>query len=139
KATLGAEKSGQWTALPSEDWIVLPKAQWLKLLPGQPVKVGASWNLDKETAAQILTRFYPSTENNDLKTNKIEEQALRGTVVSIKNGLVLARLEGKLKMQHSFYPRKEDNKMVEATLLGYMEFQQDKVGIRALRVVTDNA
>src|SRR5207237_1553325 len=28
KATLGAEKSGQWTALPSEDWIVLQKAQW---------------------------------------------------------------------------------------------------------------
>jgi hypothetical protein len=139
KPVLGAERSGQWSALPSEDWLVLKPAQWRKLLPAKPVTVGASWNLDRETASQMLTRFYPTTENNDLSTNRIDEQTLKGTVNSIKDGVVRARLEGTLKMKHAFYPRKEDKNMVEATLLGYVEFQQDRTRIRALRLVTDTA
>jgi hypothetical protein len=139
KPALGTEKSGQWHALPSEDWIVLKEAQWRKLLPGKRVEVGVSWEPDKETVAQLLTRFYPTTENNDLSSNRIDEQALKGTVLSIKDGVVRARLEGVLKMKHAFYPRKEDKNRVEATLLGYVEFQQDKPRIRALRLVTDTA
>jgi hypothetical protein len=139
KPVLGGEKSGQWSALPSEDWLVLKPAQWHKLLPEKPVKVGDSWDVDKATASQILTRFYPTTENNDLSTNRIDEQALKGTVMSVKDGVVRARLEGKLKMKHVFYPRKEDKNMVEATLLGHIEFQRDKPRVRALRLVTDTA
>ena len=71
--------------------------------------------------------------------NRIEEQSLKGTVTSLKDGVVRARLEGTLKMKHAFYPRKEDKNMVEATLLGYVEFQQDRTRIRALRLVTDTA
>jgi hypothetical protein len=139
RPALGGEKSGQWSALPSEDWIVLKRAQWLKLLPAQPVKVGASWDLDRTVASQILTRFYPTTENNDVSTNRIDEQALKGTVLSIKDGIVRARLDGALKMKHSFYPRRDDNNVVEATLLGYVEFDASKPRIRALRLVTDQA
>jgi hypothetical protein len=139
KSMLGAERSGQWRALPSEDWLVLEKAQWRKLLPEKPVKVGASWDLDRGTASQLLTRFYPTTENNDLASNRIDEQTLKGTVTSIKDGVVRARLQGTLKMKHSFYPRREDRNRVEATLLGYIEFQQARPRIRALRLVTDTA
>jgi hypothetical protein len=139
KPALGAEKSGQWHALPSEDWIVLDKTQWRKLLTDKPVKVGASWGLDRETAAQLLVRFYPTTENNDLATNRIDEQALDATVISIKDGVVRARLEGRLKMKHTFYPRKDDKNQVEATLVGYIDFEQDRPRIRALRLVTDSA
>jgi hypothetical protein len=136
---LGGEKSGQWSALPSEDWIVLNRVQWLKLLPEQPVKIGASWDLDRAVASQVLTRFYPTTENNDLSTNRIDEQALKGTVLSIKDGIVRARLDGALKMKHSFYPRRDDKNTVEATLLGDIEFDAGKPNIRALRLVTDRA
>jgi hypothetical protein len=139
KPVLGGEKSGQWHALPSEDWIVLKEPHWRKLLPEKPVPVGGSWELDRETSAQILTRFYPTTENNDLSSNRIDEQALKGTVISIKEGVVLARLEGTLRMKHTFYPRREDKNMVAATLLGYVEFEQEKPRIRALRLVTDTA
>jgi len=139
KPTLGGEKSGQWSALPSEDWIVLKESQWRKLLPRKPVTVGASWDVDKATAASVLTRFYPTTENNDLSSNRIDKQALKGTVMSIKDGVVRARLEGALQMKHAFYPLKEDKNLVEATLLGYVEFQQAKPRIRALRLVTDTA
>jgi hypothetical protein len=139
KAVLGTEKSGQWHALPSEDWLVLKSAQWRRLLPKVPAEVGAMWDVDREVAAQILTRFYPTTENNDLKNNAIEEQTLKGTVVSIKNGTVRARLEGALKMRHAFYPNKDDKNRVEANLLGYIEFEQHGTRIHSLRLVTEKA
>jgi hypothetical protein len=117
----------------------LPKAEWLKLLPVGAIQVGESWDMDRATAAQLLTRFYPTTENNDLSTNRIDRQELKATVLSIKDGVVRTRLEGSLRMKHAFYPRHEDDNMVEATLMGYLDFPQDKQRIIALRLVTDEA
>lgn len=139
KPSLGGERSGQWSALPSEDWIVLKQPEWRKLLPQKPIKAGDSWDLDKEMAARILTRFYPTTENNDLSTNSIDERSLKAVVISVKDGVARARLEGTLKMKHAFYPHKEDKNMVEAALIGYLDFEPDKPRIRALRLVTDRA
>ena len=48
--------------MPSEDWIELKKAEWLKLLPAGTIGVGSSWDLDRDVTAQLLTRFYPTTE-----------------------------------------------------------------------------
>ena len=133
------ERSGQWSALPSEDWIVLKKADWTKLLPAGKVYVGATWDLDKDIAGQILTRFYPTTENNSLSKNRIDRQALKATVVSVQDGKVRARIEGELKMKHAFYPGREDNNFVEATVLGYMEFTSKEPRILTLRLITDRA
>lgn len=137
--TLGTARSGQWTALPSEDWIELKPADWRKLLPTGPVHVGSSWTLDREVTAQLLTRFYPTTENNDLATNRIDEQGLRATVLSLEGGLVRTRLDGRLKMRHHFYPNRPDDKRVEATLVGYLDFRLDSPRIQTLRLVTDRA
>jgi hypothetical protein len=139
KPELGTASSGQWSALPSEDWIELPKPVWLKLLPANRVEVGASWEPDREAATQLLTRFYPTTENNDLSTNRIDKQSLKATVVSVKDGVIRARLEGSLKMKHTFYPRRDDENKVEASVIGYLDFQQDTPKIRSLRLVTDRA
>jgi hypothetical protein len=139
KANLGAEKSGQWSALPSEDWIVLKKADWQKLLPGNAVQIGNTWEVDKAITTRILTRFYTTTENNDLATNRIDRQALHGTVVSIQDGVVRARLQGSLKMKHTFYPNRDDNNHVDAAVVGYVDFAQDRQSIRALRLVTEKA
>jgi hypothetical protein len=138
-AKLGTERSGSWAALPSEDWIELKKAEWLKLLPAGAVRVGQSWDVDREVAAQLLTRFYPTTENNDLTTNRIDRQALRATVLSVKDGVCRARLEGSLKMKHTFYPRRDDANVVEATLVGYLDFDMAKRSIQTLRLVTSSA
>jgi hypothetical protein len=137
--SLGTAKSGSWNALPSEDWLELKKADWLKLLPAEAVKVGDTWDLDRDVAKQILGRFYPTTENNDLTTNRIDKQDLTAKVVSIQGGVVRAHLQGSLKMKHTFYPRRDDDRMVDATLLGYLEFRQDRSGIRSLRLVTEKA
>ena len=137
--SLGQEKSGQWTALPSEDWIVLKQTQWQKLLPKEKVAVGSSWDVDREVASELLTRFYPTTENNDLSTNRIERQALKATVLSIRDGVARARMEGALKMKHAFYPGKDDKNFVEATVVGYLDFAVEGPRLLTLRLVTDSA
>jgi hypothetical protein len=138
-SALGHERSGQWTALPSEDWIVLKKDQWMKLLPAGKVAFESSWDIDKEVATQLLTHFYPTTENNDLSANRIERQSLKATVVSIQDGVVRARLEGDLKMKHTFYPRRDDKNFVDATVLGYLDFALKGPRILTLRLITDRA
>jgi hypothetical protein len=86
-----------------------------------------------------LVRFYPTTENNDLGTNRIDRQSLRATVLSIKEGVARARLSGSLRMKHAFYPGRADNLFVEASLLGYLDFEVEGRRIRTLRLITDQA
>jgi hypothetical protein len=136
---LGTERSGQWNALPSEDWIELKRADWLKLLPTGNVQAGSSWDMDKDVTIQLLTRFYPTTENNDLSKNRIDQQSLRGTILSVKNGVIRARIDGSLKMKHTFYPGREDDNRVEATLVGFLDFDLDKPRIHTLQLITDKA
>jgi hypothetical protein len=136
---LGEERSGQWSALPSEDWIALTKDEWTKLLPPGTVATGTSWNIPKEIAEPLLTRFYPTTENNDLNTNRFDRQELKATIVSINGNVARAKIEGSLKMKHTFYPHREDENFVDATILGYIDFAADKSRIETLRMATEKA
>lgn len=138
KEVLGTKKAGNWGNLPSENWVVLTKAQWTKLLPSGEVRPDSTWELDKEEAAAVLNHFYPPTENTDVAKNRIDKQILHARVESIEKGTVLARLEGRLLMKHPFY-HKDDNNVVEADLIGYLEFDANKQAIRSLRLVTDSA
>lgn len=136
---LGTESSGQWSALPSEDWIELWRTEWLKLLPTGKIGVGSSWDMDKDVVTRLLTRFYPTTENNDLSTNRIDRQALKATVLRIQDGVIRARIDGCLKMKHTFYPHRDDENFVEATTVGYIDFEFDRPRVHTLRLVTDEA
>jgi hypothetical protein len=136
---LGTAKAHGWSAVPAEDWIVLEPTEWAKLLPVGRAGVGDSWELDREVSAKILKRFYPASENNDLNTNRIDQQSLKATVGSIKDGVVQSRIEGSLRMKHDFYPRKPDENFVDATILGYLDFEQEKPRIRTLKLATEKA
>ncbi len=138
KSVLGSQKGGNWGNLPSEDWIVLSAAEWIKLLPPGDVRSDTSWDLDNEVAAKFLCRFFPPTENTDFEKNRIDAQSLAARVESIRGGVVRARIEGQMKMKHPFY-HKDDTNFVEATLVGYVDFDQSKARIRSLRLVTDKA
>jgi hypothetical protein len=136
-SSLGQTRSAGWGSYPQENWIVLPRPAWAKLLPAGAVAVGASWEPDRETAARILTYFYPSTENNNVARNRIDRQELKATVLAVEGGVVRARLDGSLRMKHPFYHKDDDN-FVEATVVGVLEFEPGK-GIRTLELVTDRA
>jgi hypothetical protein len=138
KVKLGETRSGNWGAYPGEDWIVLGRAECGKLLPAGDVKAGQTWEPDRETMAKLLLRFYPSSENNDVKTNRIEKQAVKATVLSVKDGVATARLDGTLRMKHPFYHKDDDN-FVDATFLGVIEFDAAKGKVRSLHLATDRA
>jgi hypothetical protein len=127
-----------WDAFPAENWIVLSRTQWTKFLPPGHLSPGKSWDIDKEAAAALLTYFYPATENNDISKNRIEQEVLKGRVISIKNGVIRVRLSGQLKMKHAFY-HKDDANVVEAGLAGYLDLDPRNNVIRSFRLVTDEA
>jgi len=137
KDVLGTKKAVNWGNLPSEEWVVLSKAQWTKLLPSGDVRMDTSWELDKEVMGKVFTNFSPPTENTDLAKNRLDKQSLQARVESIEKGVVRARLGGQLRMKHPFY-HKDDNNFVEASLIGYLEFDVGKPAVRSLHLVTDN-
>src|SRR5207253_6501353 len=130
KTKLGETRSAGWGAYPSEDWIILSKEDAAKLLPKGSVEKGATWQLDSEQASRFLTHFYPTTENNDVKKNKIEKQELTATVLSVKDGMARAKLTGQLVMEHWFY-HKADGNQVDTRLAGYLDFEPSTGRIRA--------
>jgi hypothetical protein len=138
RPTLGTERSGQWSALPSEEWVVLAPAECRKLLPAGAVGPGTAWVWDSAVAANLLARFYPPTENTDPATNRLEGHALRARVLSVEGGVARARVEGRLKMRHPFYHKATDE-FVEADVVGLLEFEPGRPAVRSLRLVTEHA
>jgi hypothetical protein len=132
------DAGGNWSALPAEDWITLSRPQIQKLLPSEKPKIGARWEIDREAAALLLKHYYPPTENSDVSSNRIDEQTLTATVDRIDGSRVHCRLEGRMKMKHTFY-HKDDDRFVESTLAGYMGFDTAKRTITSLKLVTDQA
>ncbi|HWB82782.1 MAG TPA: hypothetical protein VG675_01495 [Bryobacteraceae bacterium] len=129
-----------WGHFPSENWIVLSRQEWMSLLPRGAVAVGASWEVDPAVAHKLLTRFYPQTEEvNNKDRNRIDLASLRMTVVKSANGVTRARIEGNLRMKHSFYPGKDQENDVQATLTGFMDFEPATHRIQRLRLVTQKA
>jgi len=132
------ENKGSWREFPGEDWIVFSEVEQARLLPTRKLEPGDSWEPDRELATRILTHFYPQTENNDVSKNRIEEQSLRATAVSVSNRRVRASISGSIRMEHWFYP-KPDSNMVNATFSGYMDFDPVFQQVLSLTLVTDKA
>lgn len=130
---------GAWSDFPVENWIVLSSGESGSFLPpSDAVSVGYSWEIPRELATKLLTHFYPATENNNVAKNVFERQSLKASVISLEKGLARARLTGEMKMAHSFY-HKEDGKVVEATVVGFVDFEPATQRIHSLQVVTDQA
>ncbi len=143
-----AEK-GSWNEFPAEDWIVLAASGWKKLLPSGPVVAGDSWSIDRQAATPLLTRFFPQTEcctakDSDLLSatgrykHRLEDASLGGTVLAVDSGKVMARLEGRSKVVHQFYPNNRYPPTVStAKITGYLVFDQTTGTIESLRLVSE--
>ena len=122
-SNLGGERSGQWSALPSEDWYVLERDDMdstaAERACGRRRLVA---RLTTQLAETLLTRFYPTTELNDLSKNRLDERSLKLTAIAVEADRVRARIDGRLKMKHPFYPGRDDDNFVNATIVGLIEF-----------------
>jgi hypothetical protein len=128
---------GSWGEIPAENWIVLTHENWAKLVPTGAISPGQSWELDRDVTARILTYFYPQTENNNASIERIEEQRLAAKALTIKDGVVTARVDGLVRMQHVFYPGRKDAQPLRADVVGLLTFAPNQPPV--LQLVTTNA
>ncbi|HLK56659.1 MAG TPA: hypothetical protein VKU00_08850 [Chthonomonadaceae bacterium] len=133
---------GSWREFPSENWIVFAPEEYRSFLPPGKAATGTTWSVRRETAEKLLRYFYPQTEQTEdskVLKNRIDHLELNATVVSVQKGVAHVRLEGSLRMHHQFYPGKPDNNMVDATVVGYLDFEPGKSQIRSFQMTTDKA
>jgi hypothetical protein len=128
-----------WDGFPSENWIVLSPQQSAGLLPIEYPAAGHSWEMTEDVATAILTHFYPQTENNDVATHRFQRRKLRGRIEYVKDGVAHASIDGELRMTHPFYPGRPDANSVEATVVGYLDFEPATRRVMRLRLLTDHA
>jgi RNA polymerase sigma factor (sigma-70 family) len=127
--------------IPGENWIVLGKGDWSRLLPAQ-TEIETEWTPASDVARRILTRFYPVTEDvlrDDADRSKVERVSLKGQVVSIRDGVVRARLDGQIRMTryfHAFHPPEHRPEVVSAEISGFMDFEPSG-RILSLKLTTD--
>jgi len=57
----------------------------------------------------------------------------------MEGGMARARIDASLKMLHSFYPGRNSGELVEAKLMGFMDFSPGERSIQRLRLVTEKA
>jgi hypothetical protein len=136
-----ANAGGSWHEFPSENWIVLSRAEWSALLPPEPVVAPRnSWTVPRAVSDKLLAWFYPQTEEiSEIPRSRIDESNLRMTVTTVQNGVARARIEGSLKLMHSFYPHKPHDDFVNAQLQGFMDFLPREGRIQRLRLITQKA
>jgi hypothetical protein len=120
---------GSWGEIPAENWIVLARKDWLKLAPTGDVTTGQTWELDREVSARILNYFYPQMENNYPSTDRIEQYGLTAKALTVKEGLVTARVDGFVKMHQAFYPAytgRNNTDPIVAAVVGVLTFAPGK-------------
>jgi hypothetical protein len=137
-----------WNEFPSEDWIILTREQQAKLMPPPDARAGTAWDVDRNVCGHILTHFFPQTESCTSSEayllsekgpyrHKLTQAALKAMVVSVKDGVVRARLDGALELNHAFYPNHADYELtIRGGVVGYVDYHLGKKKVTALRLVT---
>lgn len=138
---------GSWGEFPSENWIVLRPEDCRHLLPPAAAP-GTAWEIDPAVAARVLTHFYPQTETCNFAQDAVEggphrhhldTVALKATVLPAEQGRTRVRLDGRVKLKHSFYPGRDDDLHAEATVVGYLDVDPARQQVLTLRLVTAQA
>ncbi len=126
-------RKGNYHEFPAEEWMVLSRDEAARLVPPDRGAI----DVDPPLAAKLLSRFYPLTGNfEDPSTNRILEHSLRARVVAVRKDAMWVRLEGRVKMDHSFFPKKQE-RVAEASFTGYVTVDAKTRQIRSVRVATE--
>ena len=131
---------GSWHEFPSENWIVLSRDEWTQLLPAGTVAANASWTVPQPVAVRLAEWVYPQNEEKTSKNrSRVDQADFRLTVVSMQGALTRVRIDGKIKLLHSFYPGGQAQDFAVSELTGYMDFNFAEHRIQRIRIVTTKA
>jgi hypothetical protein len=129
-----------WHEFPSENWIVLSRDEWSQLLPKDPPAVRATWTIPRPVAVKLAEWVYPQNEEKTMQNrSRVDQADFKLTVVTVEGGLARARIDGKIRLLHSFYPGGEAQDFAVSELSGYMDFDTAEHRVQRLRLVTDKA
>jgi hypothetical protein len=131
---------GSWHEFPAENWIVLNRAETLQLLPEAAPKPGAVWTLPKPVALKLAEWVYPQNEEKTgVNRSRVDIADFKVTAVAVEGPLVRARIDGKIKLLHTFYPNSAAQDFAESQLLGYIDFNAAEKRVQRLRLATTRA
>jgi RNA polymerase sigma factor (sigma-70 family) len=130
---------GDYKEFPAEEWITLERREAERLLPPDLSRKGSGVEIDPALAARLLDRFYPLTGNfRNPPGNRISEGTLAARVVACRKESSWVRLDGRVRMDHAFYPDR-DWRPVEAAFTGFLEVDTATKEIRSVRLATERA
>jgi hypothetical protein len=137
--------SGFWHELIGEDWIVYARKDWTKFLPADGAAPGTTWDVDRDVAIRLLTRFYPSSDTNNIEDHKFKRVSMKATLVSKDR----VRLDVSLRMElppphwynEVFFKGKgiPPGPWTDATAVGVVDFDPAKKTIKRFVMATEKA
>ncbi len=139
-----ADHRYSWGEFPSENWIILNEDEWKAWLPPAP-KAGTTYAIPAKEAAKVLTCFFPQTEICNFSKaldpdgpykHRIEKSSLEAKVLGTEGQVLRIRLDGSLKLKHTFYPDRDDTNYAESTLVGYLDVDPQTNRLLRLRLAT---
>ncbi len=131
---------GSWHEFPSENWIVLSRAEWGQLLPAGPVAPNTSWEVPRPVAVKLAEWVYPQNEEKtQVNRSRVDLAAFRMTVATLEGGLARARIDGKVRLKHTFYPGMQNEDYADSELQGFVDFDVAQRSVQRLRMVTTKA
>jgi hypothetical protein len=131
---------GSWHEFPAENWIVLSRSEWSQLLPVGAVAPNVSWEVPRPVALKLAEWVYPQNEEKtQANRSRVDVAAFRMTVVALEGGRARARIDGKVRLKHAFYPGTQNEDYADSELLGFVDFDVAQRSVQRLRMVTTKA
>jgi hypothetical protein len=136
-----ALNGGSWHEFPSENWIILSAAEAGQLMPPGHVTSKQTWNIPQPVAVKLAEWVYPQNEEKTgVNRSRVDQAEFRMTAATVEGSLVRARIDGKIRLWHSFYPGAQNEQNAQdfaiSDLTGYMDFDSVQHRIQRLRIVT---
>jgi hypothetical protein len=126
-----------WNEFPSENWILLNRQEWNQVLPPGDPAVRTTWTIPPAVATKLAEWVYPQTEEtHKVSRSKVELADFRLTIVTMQGSLCRARIDGKVRLIHSFYPGRPSNDAATADLVGFADFDLARHEVQRMRIVT---
>lgn len=126
-----------WNEFPSENWILLTRQEWEQILPPFGAQVRSTWQIPAPVATKLAQWIYPQTEEvHTTNRNRVDLADFRLTLTTVEGSLARARIEGRTRLQHSFYPGKPTDDLATSELTGFADLDLASRQVQRLRIVT---